>query len=73
MPIYEYSCKQCGKVVELLQKSGTDNAGITCPECGRNTLAKVLSVTAPAQMAKTAPAGCDIGRGSCGGCCGGCH
>ncbi|WP_371363581.1 hypothetical protein SRRS_44620 [Sporomusa rhizae] len=73
MPIYEYSCKECGKVVELLQKSGTANAGITCPECGQDTLAKVLSVTAPAQMAKNAPAGCDIGKGSCGGCCGGCH
>ncbi len=75
MPIYEYSCKQCGKVVELLQKTGTTNAGVLCPACGADALAKMLSVTAPAQMARKAVAGCDGANsgGSCGSCCAGCH
>ena len=68
MPIYEYSCKKCGKLVELLQKSGTDRAGIHCPGCGEDALAKVLSVTAPAQMC-----GMASNPGACGGCCSGCH
>ncbi len=74
MPIYEYSCKKCGKLVELLQKSGVEQAGIVCPDCGEDALTKVLSVTAPSQMAKHSPSGCDMGNsGACGGCCGGCH
>jgi putative FmdB family regulatory protein len=72
MPIYEYSCKECGKLVELLQKSGTDKAGMSCPVCGKDALLKVLSVTA--HMAKNSPGGCDMGNsGACGGCCSGCH
>jgi putative FmdB family regulatory protein len=75
MPIYEYSCKKCGKLVELLQRSGTDEAGIKCPDCGEDALAKVLSVTAPSKMAKGSINGCDIAKnpGACGGCCSGCH
>lgn len=75
MPIYEYSCKTCGRTVELLQKMGTDKPGVLCPDCGEDALTKVLSVTAPAQMSKTATGGCDaaISRGQCGGCCSGCH
>ncbi|WP_144350578.1 FmdB family zinc ribbon protein [Sporomusa termitida] len=75
MPIYEYSCKKCGKSVELLQKSGADNAGIPCPACSEDTLTKVLSVTAPSQMAKRSTTGCDMAKhsGGCGGCCSGCH
>lgn len=74
MPIYEYSCKECGKLVELLQKIGAEQAGIACPNCGKDTLKKVLSVTAPSQMAKPSSGGCDMGNiGACGSCCGGCH
>ncbi|MBP1764914.1 MAG: hypothetical protein H6Q65_1972 [Firmicutes bacterium] len=75
MPIYEYSCKKCGKTVELLQKSGTENAGTNCPVCGEDALVKVLSVMAPSHMAKRSGHGCSMPNnvGSCGGCCGGCH
>ena len=74
MPIYEYECKKCGKVVDLLQKMGTDKAGVNCPACGEDALAKKLSVTAPAQMASTMKGGCEIGgMGGCDGCCGGCQ
>jgi putative FmdB family regulatory protein len=75
MPIYEYSCQKCGKIVELLQKSGTAKAGIICPDCGEDALTKVLSVSAPSQMAKRSPTGCDMAKnpGGCGGCCSGCQ
>jgi putative FmdB family regulatory protein len=74
MPIYEYSCKECKATVELLQKMGENKAGTLCPSCGKDTLQKIFSVTAPAQMAKAAP-GCDMAKhtGHCGGCCSGCH
>lgn len=75
MPIYEYACKKCGKVTELLQKMGTQSAGVPCPACGEDALTKRLSVTAPAQMAAQPASGCEIARqrGTCGGCCAGGH
>lgn len=75
MPIYEYGCKKCGKVVELLQKMGAKEAGVACPDCGADALAKQLSVTSPAQIAKGSNAGCAMpqNQGACGGCCSGCH
>jgi putative FmdB family regulatory protein len=75
MPIYEYACKQCGKTVELLQKMGAENAGVPCPACGQDALAKKLSVPSPAQMTKGAAPACAMPgqQGPCGGCCGGCH
>lgn len=75
MPIYEYSCKKCGKTVELLQKMGSDGAGVPCPACGETALVKLLSVTSPAQVGKGNSAACAMPnhQGPCGGCCGGCH
>ena len=75
MPIYEYSCQKCGKLVELLQKSGVNKAGSNCPDCGEDALTKVFSVTAPSQMAKGSINGCDMANNpaACGSCCSGCH
>jgi putative FmdB family regulatory protein len=75
MPIYEYACEKCGKTVQLLQKMGEQKAGVPCPACGQDTLAKKLSVPSPAQTAKGSAPGCAMPdhQGPCGGCCGGCH
>ena len=74
MPIYEYSCKKCGKVVELLQKMGTDKPGVGCPACGEDKLVKILSVSSPPQMEKGAADSCPMPNPqACGGGCPGCH
>src|SRR6185295_16982185 len=45
MPIYEYVCKQCGKLTDVLQKMN-DPAPASCPGCGANgPLEKVISRT----------------------------
>ena len=44
MPIYEYRCEACGAELEKLQKIG-DPALRECPECGRETLVKLVSAT----------------------------
>jgi putative FmdB family regulatory protein len=41
MPIYEYQCTACGRVVEKWQKI-TDAPLTTCPDCG-GILAKIIS------------------------------
>ncbi len=42
MPIYEYACKSCGHVFDVLQKMGAAPL-VNCPECGKPELKKLLS------------------------------
>jgi putative FmdB family regulatory protein len=42
MPIYEYRCNACGHKLESLQRL-SDAPLVTCPACGKDTLAKQLS------------------------------
>lgn len=42
MPIYEYRCSSCGFQHEYLQKV-TDSPLTVCPECGKDSFAKLLS------------------------------
>ena len=42
MPIYEYQCKDCGEISEILQKI-SDPPATTCPECGGEALTKQVS------------------------------
>jgi putative FmdB family regulatory protein len=45
MPIYEYSCSQCQKVTDVLQKLN-EAAPERCPACGaEGTLSRVVSRT----------------------------
>jgi putative FmdB family regulatory protein len=43
VPIYEYACKKCGKVVEVFQKA-SDPGPRTCEKCG-GRLGRVISHT----------------------------
>ena len=70
MPIYEYTCKDCGSDFELLIR-GEEKP--VCPSCGKRHLAKSFSVPAAhsGHETKELPcrtAGCDMGQ--CGGMCG---
>lgn len=44
MPIYEFRCKECGKVSEFQMKMSDPNPQ-TCPSCGREkSLNKIMSL-----------------------------
>jgi putative FmdB family regulatory protein len=43
MPIYEYRCSSCGVQKDVMQKMN-DAALTNCPECGKETFTKQLSV-----------------------------
>lgn len=45
MPIYEYKCDDCDHRLEKLQKI-SDEPIKTCPECGKDTLRKLVSAAA---------------------------
>lgn len=44
MPIYEYKCQKCSHSFEQLQKV-TDKPLLTCPECRKKYLVKLVSNT----------------------------
>lgn len=45
MPIYEYECQSCGHQMEAIQKI-SDEPLSKCPECGEDTLKKLVSAAA---------------------------
>jgi putative FmdB family regulatory protein len=45
VPLYEYECRACGDVSELMQKI-SDPAPETCPVCGKGPMAKLVSRSA---------------------------
>ena len=71
MPLYEYECKSCEKVVEALVR--TEDEPVACPMCGARNIERVFSVTAaPAVKSKSSLPMAGEGPG-CGAprCCGG--
>jgi len=57
MPLYEYRCKKCGHVTEVLEKADTKGPH-TCEKCGGNEMEKLFSSF-----------GVGTGAGSSGGSC----
>lgn len=71
MPLYEFSCKACGKDSELLVRS-SDWAGSRCPHCQSTRLMKKLSVFSAAVTAgRDAGPACSGDPSACSRCCGG--
>lgn len=46
MPIFEYSCEDCGTKFEKLLRGSSDSSQIECPSCGQKHLKQELSVFA---------------------------
>jgi len=70
MPIYEYSCRECGTEFEKLMRP---QAAVACPSCQSDHVNRRLSLVGVKTGARfgesAAPA---AGGGCCGGGCG-CH
>ncbi|MFZ5518525.1 MAG: FmdB family zinc ribbon protein [Candidatus Zhuqueibacterota bacterium] len=60
MPIYEYSCKNCGCQFDVFQSMGATNENLTCPSCGQPKPERIFSTFGSA------------GSGSYSGSSGGC-
>ncbi len=63
MPIYEYTCRDCGQPFEALVRRGTVP---TCPSCRSQALDKRLS--APAALTATPTEAAPMAAGPCGSC-----
>lgn len=44
MPIYDYRCRECGKVSEVLLRTADDRS-IRCPDCGSSNLERLISAS----------------------------
>jgi putative FmdB family regulatory protein len=60
MPLYEFTCEQCGATFEELVAAGLDGLGVTCPECGSEEVEKLVS-----RFASGGPSAGSGGSGSC--------
>jgi len=70
MALYEYRCKSCGRISEVLILSDDDNA--KCSWCGCEDMEKQMStfaVSMKSASTPSVPSGCPSG-GCCGGQCG---
>ena len=67
MPIYEYTCPDCGSNFELLVKAmADDNSSATCPGCGGTAAKRQFSSFAIGTGSFESPAQCS--PGFCGNC-----
>ena len=68
MPIYEFLCRPCGEVFEVLFRSPFEKRKVRCPKCGGDEVGRVFS---------TFSTGGGGGGGGCASCtassCKGCR
>lgn len=56
MPIYEYECGKCGRILKFLVRSMAGHVPPACPKCGHPAMKRVLSGFAtPKGARKSAP------------------
>jgi putative FmdB family regulatory protein len=62
MPLYEYTCKECGHRFEILQRIGEGARDLACPKCDAPEVEKQFSTFASSSDGKVAST-----SASCGG------
>jgi putative FmdB family regulatory protein len=69
MPIFEYSCDDCGSKFEKLVRRSADADAVRCPSCGQDHLTTQYSTFAARSGASknASPAMGDCGAEMCGG------
>jgi putative FmdB family regulatory protein len=73
MPIYEYTCKECGTQFDTLRSMKDADKPIECKDCHSYHTTRNLSLFV-AKSGGHAVAGTSGGCGGCsGGSCGSCH
>ncbi|MDD5362488.1 MAG: zinc ribbon domain-containing protein [Ignavibacteria bacterium] len=74
MPVFEYKCKECDTVYDVLHKSSKETNGAVCPNCKSSNSIKLIS-TFSSKISPGNKGGCENGNcgmpSSGGGCPGG--
>ena len=53
MPIYDFECRECGKVSEIFIREA--GQGACCPDCGSNNMERLISASYMIKMNAPAP------------------
>ena len=53
MPIYEYTCRNCGEDFDLLRSVKDDDRDVECPYCRERDAERRMSVTTAKDTLKT--------------------
>jgi putative FmdB family regulatory protein len=64
MPIFEYKCKECDTVYDVLHKSTNDTKDVICPKCKSSKSIKLISTFSSKISSDSGSGGCE--NGSCG-------
>ena len=62
MPLYDYQCKECGEVFELMVRFSEANQAQICPKCESKNTQRQLSIVASFKVASS----CSSNSSSCG-------
>ena len=46
MPMYEYRCRECGKLFEMLRRMQDADRDLVCPDCRSQAVERMLSTFA---------------------------
>ena len=60
MPLYEYRCKKCGHVTEVLEKADASGRH-SCDKCGSRQMVKLLSAFAVGGGGSSSSSSCPTG------------
>jgi len=60
VPIYDFKCRECDRVSEILLRS-TDDQTVRCPDCG-NSMERLISSSFVVKTASQAPGKTCCGR-----------
>lgn len=76
MPLYEYKCKQCDEVFELLRSRSEADTQVPCPRCKEGPVTRLMSVFC-GRSGSGGESHAVAGSGRCAGCsassCAGCR
>jgi putative FmdB family regulatory protein len=62
MPVFDYECKNCGKVYEeLVMSSSTPDSAIECPECGEHQSVRRMSAPSIGSSGPSGSTSCGSG------------
>ena len=67
MPLFEYTCGDCGRVTEFLEKAGS-RAQHQCEGCGSKGTSKIFSSFSAQSASPAPPASCDQSCRTTGSC-----
>jgi len=74
MPIYDYRCKDCGTLYDVLHKGKEIIEDNRCPSCGSMKYTKLLSLPSIISNGRSAAQcdsnACEMDKSCCGGACG---